>query len=511
MRKKSFVTLARISTFFFGLILLATASTTVLPQKAHALFGFSIVIDPTNLVQNTASAISNVAIAAKGYALDPLAWVLSKAVLQSVVKSTISSINHGPNGSPQFATNLPSLLQAVGDTAANQFISQLSTNGAIRSPFQTAVASYAQNQYLQSSGSNSFFSQNPFTLNRVSPNPTAFYNGDIVNGGGMSAWTSAWSHGPNNPFFASMLAASAVSGQVAGTQQVQTTELNWGQGFLASRGKCQTTTTGGATQQSTGLGALTRLTSLAANSSCLSSLIQSPGSTIKAVLDKSVGSGIDSLVNSHTLGEILTSILGQLINQAVGSGGIFGTTQPSGASAGTSGSSGSNYFSQTDSSQNAINAGLGNTFSSTITTQITSLQQFQSQWTTINTATLAANTALSASTCYPNAQNVITSTVQPVLQQAASSIAQATSGITALQNIQAQLPATTSASTQITSLSNATTAYTQLLQSGTLPTATDMAYAAAQSIDTGTTTPPSLFTEMNQFAQAAQTCTVTGT
>ena len=514
MRKNFFSSITRITTLLFGLVILVSASTTAFPQKAHAFLGVGdIVIDPTNLVQNTVSAVSDVATQLKGYALDPLAWVLSKAVLQSVVKSTITSINKGPNGSPQFATNLPALLQSVGDTAANQFVAQLASNGSISSPYQTSVASAVSNNYLQSSGSNGFFNQNPYTLNKVSQNPTAFYNGDLTNGGGMSAWMSAWSNPANNPFGATLLATDELNGEVSNAQSVQKTELNWGQGFLASRGPCPTTTTGASAQPTSGSNPLSSLTSLSPNSTCQSSPVQTQGSTIKAALDKSVGSGIDTLVGSHTLGEILTSILGQLVNQVVGPGGLFGTTQPSGATAatsgttGTSGAAGSTYFDQTDPSQNAINTGLGTTFASTISAQITSLQQFQAQWNTINGAALAADSALSASACFPNAQATITTVVQPVIAQAAAAISQANSGISALQSIQAQLPATTSASPQLTTLSNTTTAYTQLLQGNTLPTASDLAYAASQSLDNGTSTPPTVFSQMKQLATAAQTCT----
>ena len=406
--------------------------------------------------------------------LNPIAWALAKSVLQSVVKSTVSSVNKGPNGTPQFTTNLSATLQAVSDTQANSFISQLATNGAINSPYQTAVASAVGNNYLKSSGSNGFFNSNPFTLNQVSQNPTAFYSGAITQNGGLNAWESAWSNPANNPFGATELATNALGTQVTAAKQNQQAELNFGQGFASSRGKCTTTTTGGTTQKtttgSTGSPVASLLTSLSPNSTCQSSPIQTPGSTIKASLDKALGSGVDTLVSAHTFDEIVTSILGQLINQAVsGPGGLAGTTQPSGASAGTTGTTptaGSTYFDQTDPNQTTINSNLNTTFSNTIASQISSLQQFQTQWTTINGAAIAAKNALSTSTCYPNVSTTISGTVQPVINEAATSLAQAAAGITALQNIQNQVTAASqNSSNQASAMSNADTGIYKSCQS----------------------------------------------
>ena len=495
MSKNLFVT--RATSILLGILVLTSISVTALPQKADAQFG-GIVFDPTNLVQNTASAIANVSTNLKGYTLDPLAWMLAKTALQAVVKSTVNSVNSGPNGTPQFVTNLNSLLLSVGDTAANGFIQQLSSNGSIQSPFQTAVATAVGNNYLQSTGSNSYFNQNPFTLNQVSSNPTAFYNGDITNSGGLNAWMSAWENPQNNPFGAAQLASNALGAQVSNAQSVQKSELSYGQGFLSSRGKCTTTTTGGSTQ-STSVASL--VTSLSANSTCQSQSIQTPGSTIKASLDKALGSGIDTLVNAHTLDEIVSSVLTQMLNQVLGGSGLTGASQPSSTTGGTT------YFAQTDPSQTAANAALSSSFSSTITTQITQLQQFQTNWTTINNAALAAQTALNKATCEPSAQSTLTSTVQPVLTQAATELAQASAAITALQNIQNQA----NSAVTTTDISNATTAYTNLItppdgSASILPSATDISYAATQSIDTSgasSATPTSLLTQMNEIAASA--------
>ena len=542
--KFSFLKPSRIVSVFLSLILLVSVSMTIAPQKTDAFLGFGdIVNDPLNMIQTTVSAVSNYATKIKGYSLDPIAWMIAKATLQAIVKSTINSVNKGPNGSPQFVTNLNSTLLAVGDTAANSFLSQLSSNNSIKSPFQTAVASSLKTYYGKSTGSNSFFSQNPFTLGKSSPNPTTALNGGMftAQGGGLNAWMSAWSNPANNPFGASILAGDALSGQVTNAQSVQKTELNWGQGYLANRGKCPTTTTGATTQTAKGgtsatasassntVGSL--ITSLSANSTCQSSGIKTQGSTIKTGLDKSLGSGIDTLVSAHSFDEVVNALLGQLISQVVTTG-LSALSQPvtttsvvpatATTATTTAKTTYSSYFDQTDPSQTAVSISLGTNFSSTLSEQITSLQQFQSQWASINSAAQSAKAALSTASelCYPNAQSIITNTVQPVIDQAAQKQAQATAGITAIQKIQAELPSSTATTDQTAVLSKASSDYSCILSGNTadtsctvtavLPSASDITYAATQSTDTSanSSSNPSLLTQMNQLTQKAQLCAV---
>ena len=468
----------------------------VFVEKAHAQFAVAEI--GLNLFENTSTALNTILSHIKSYVLDPLAWVLSKSTLQSIVKSTISSVNKNGSGSPAYVTNLSSLLKSTGDTQANGFISQLQTNGSIKSPFQTAVATYTKNNYLQSTSNTGFFTQNAFTLGKVSPNPTMAYNGGIFTqqGGGFNAWMNAWGYQANNPYGASMLASEALGSQVASAQNQVVTEAGWGQGYLSQRPASSVTTTGGTSAKTTASNPL----SLSGIATDLTKSIQTPGSTIKASLEKATGSGIDTLVNAHTFNEIITSLLGQLINQIVSPGGLSGTTQPA--------SSGSTYFNQTDPSQAAINNNLTTSFTSTISDQITQVLQYQTSWTTINTAALTANTALSSSTCYPNAQGVIANIVQPVLSQASAALAKASAAIVALKKVQAELPPAISTANQATAISQVSTDYSNLVQGSTLPSATDISFAQAQSADnsTSTTTPPKLYTQMTQLTVAAQKC-----
>ncbi len=506
---------SKIISLFIGILLLT--SSVVFPQKARAQL---VVHDPLNYIENTLSAIGvgSTAISTnlsqvQMSLLNPIAWMLAKETLQSVVSSTINSVNRGPNGAPGFVTNLNVLMQQVGDTAANNFLAQLSSNSAISSPFQTVIASAIGNNYLRSTGAMGFFNSNPYTLNQIASNDRGFLSGNFSQGGFM-ALASAFSNPANNPYGAAELASEGLNSIVANAQNVQKQELNYGQGFLASRGTCNTSTTGGTTGQtassSKSTGSIkTILTSLSGNSTCQSSPIKTPGTVIKASLDKALGSGVDTLVNAHTFDEIIGSLLSQLVNQVFTAGGLAGISQPSTRTTPGNGTSATttttaSYFNQTDTSTSAVNAQLSASFSSTISQQITSLQEFQANWTKINNAALAANTALSACSNSPSAQSTITNTVQPVLQQAATELQQASSGITSLQGIQQQLTTASSSTDPTTALSNVSTAYTTEL--AVLPTASDISYAQSESIDTGANTPSSLYTQMMQIAKTGSSC-----
>jgi hypothetical protein len=512
---------SNIASVFLSIVILGSISITTFPPRVEAQFAGPaqpVVILETSpadldVIQNTITAfaapttalastntalfsgitsITSLEQLAKNTALDPIAWAVSKAVLQSVVNSTVNWINHGFNGAPGFVTNLPGTLQAVGDTAANSFISQLATNGSINSPFQTQVANAVSTNYLQSTGSGGFFAQNAFTLNQASPNPTAFLGGNFSQGG-WNAWMSAITSPQNNPYGAYQLASAGVSQQVASAQSTQKTELNYGQGFLSSRGNCPTTTTGKST---TGAGGAT---SLSANSTCQSMPIQTPGSIISGQLNKALGTGNDTLVSAHEVDELVSALLGQLTKAVIGpGGGLSGLSQSSPSTGNTT------YFAQTDPTQSAINTTLSSNFTTTIAGQLAGVQAFQADWNTINGAAQSALSALSSpGTCYPNPQNAITTVVQPVISQAATSLSQAASSITALQKVQAELPDPNSTADQTVALNQASSDYTAA--SAVVPSPAQLQSAQTNSVPDATTTPPSLLTQMNDII-ASSSC-----
>ncbi|MDR3547882.1 MAG: hypothetical protein P4M11_06410 [Candidatus Pacebacteria bacterium] len=527
----------RLQHALLALLIVASSlsGSLLLPQRAHAQL---VVHDPFNGIFNSLTSVSTAAEKVQGYVLNPLAWAVSKSVLQSIVNSTIKWVNSGFNGSPAFVTNLNKTLQNVGDTTANSFIKQLQTNGSIKSPFQTQVASAVSTNYLQSTASNGFFSKNPFTLGKASSNPTAFLTGGTsgFSQGGWDAWLSTSMNSANNPYGATLLANSAITSQVAGAQSQQSQEYLAGSGFASWRGNCQTSTTGQSTSGSassastcldnstpdaktglcsdgsypigtsvTNLTGSSNTTSLSGNSTCQSQNIITPGNAIAGLTSKSLGSGIDTLVNTHNFQEVLSSFLTQMVNQVLSSSGLFGTSQSSSSS---SSSSASSTSSSTASSTSTTSA-LLTSFSQTLSQQSSQLQTFANEWGTIEAAAQSAKAAVLASTCYPNAQTTVSAVIQPIITEATTEITNAQTSITELAKIQAEIPSTSTTTDTTTQVAQASSDYSTFLSSSTLPSDTDISYAATQSTDSGTSTPQTLLTEMNQITQAAKTCVVT--
>ncbi len=489
------------------------------PTQAQFIAPGTPVYDSLNYIINGITSGATVAMQTKGVTLDPLAWAVAKAALQAVVMSTVNWVNNGFNGSPAYVTNLNYTLLSVSNAAADSFIQQLSSNGAIRSPFQNLIAYSVANNYNRYANGG-YFASNPFTLGQVSSNPAAFLQGG--NGfqyGGWDAWLSTAMNPSNNPYGTAIQASNALNGNTADAVATQQVELNWAKGFLSWKGSCGATgsATSGAPQgtacttNDTCAGTLACIagrcaidqsldaTSLSTSDKCLSYNIQTPGTVIESQLEKSLGSGIDTLVSAHTFDELVNSVLSQMINQVVGNTGLFGLSQAMATTGNTA------YFNQSDPTQAATNASLSSQFSTTLTSELNGLNSYQSEWQTINNAALAAKNALLSSKCPVDNQATIDNTVQPVIDQSSTAISKASSLINSINSIQSTLSQSTAA-TATTDLSNASTANSVVTAS--LPSVSDTSYAAAQSV-TGNDAngSPTLISQMNQIAQQAQSCT----
>jgi hypothetical protein len=471
--------------FLMGM--LALTSTISFPQRAHA-FG-ALVHDPINYIVNGLTAASSVAEKVKGYSLDPIAWMVAKAALQSVVKSTINWINSGFNGSPAFVTDLQQKLLDVGDAQAHQFLGQLSTNLHIKSPFQGDVASAVGKAYFMATNKDAFFIQNPYDLDTYSPNSSAYLKGDFTQGG-LNALFAQIRNPANSSLGAAELARNALFSQVASQQDVLRADYQAGNGFISWRGSCKTP----------GPENDIRAT-LSTDDNCLAYNVQTPGSVIHDAATKAFGSGVDTLVSAHTFDEIVNSLLAQMLSKVASSAGLIGLSQSSASSGGRA------YFDQTDSSLTTVNSSLNADLAQIISKQVNDLQTYKNEWGTINSAAQAARAALSSSACSPNAQATIAAQVQPIIDQSTAAMSQADTASNSLNDILSSLKASGGDPTK--KLSSASDAYAKLLSSGTIPTNSDtlMQDAKAQSsTDPTADGSPSLVTQMNQLTQSAQTC-----
>ncbi len=325
-------------------------------KKAYAFLGIGdITLDPFNLVQNTISAIADPPTAVgtvvsatndtienvHQFGLRPLAWALSKSILQGITAQTVGWINSGFNGNPAYITNPDQFFLNVGDQTVS---TALGANGGLLSkictPFQPAIRLALVQQYLQQD-------QLPqqCSISQIVKN----YDGFIQNfeNGGWSSWFAITQSPGGNPYSAYILAQDELSKKLLAKTTVYQKQLDWGQGFLSYERcteKAPVVTTLGAdglptldrfgqskvaAGQGTGSDAFDAQGNL--NGNCLNSETVTPGSVINETLKKSLGSGIDQLNLVNDINQIVGALLVQGIKGVVGgiSGGLRGLSQSS--------------------------------------------------------------------------------------------------------------------------------------------------------------------------------------
>ncbi|MDE1966419.1 MAG: hypothetical protein KGI41_04235 [Patescibacteria group bacterium] len=486
-------TFKKIASSTLVLLFVAGGAFLAAPRPAHA---FWPVIDPTNLVQNTLTAIHAVSgCDIKVCVLDPIAWSVAKVLSQQLTGSIVHWINSGFNGGPAFITNLPQYLGNVSDNRVAQFFSMLGSN-SLNSPFQDQITQALQVQYQRGSAPNAFALQNQDTMPAGYVDSNGNY--DFMKGG-LSGWFEYTQNPQNNALGFTIGAQNALSDTVQSANDQALTEANWGQGFLSYRGKGSDCITPASTQNSDvtflvphinpdGSLSTTKepmtLPLTSGSGDCLGGSIQTPASILGPTLTKALGTGFDSLTAANSIGEIISSLVTNLLQNALSSG-------LSSLSQSTSGSGALDQQLQTSTSlggsaSSANTQGLMNAISS----EKNQVTQYQDNWQTIAAAANQAKTALqsaSASACVysgSSAANTLSTVVQPVIDQANQAFSKASAALADLNQLQTQI---TNAKSDI-DLNKAAADFQTLTANGVFPSADEIAYAAAQSLNNSDTT-----------------------
>ncbi len=480
-----------LASLVFGAMLVVSAGT---PQKAEAFLGFGdIVLDPANLVQTIINVYQEGEGIYKEFVLDPLAWVVGKQAAQSVVKSVITWAGNGFDGEPSFVTDLNSNMLRVGDTVAEDFLKQYMENNAVNSPYRDSIASSIRSDYYRSTGPGAFFNSNKYDLDQYSEDPAAFTSGDFTKGG-WTAWWAINSNPQNNPRGAYITAQGALDSSVQNAQNNRSEELDWGSGFLAYRGNCNSSGTGGTASapekktfadfyaalgdqypneeaarnafenlaalgpsDSSGSG---NAVSLSGNYDCLlNSTIQTQGATIKASVDKALGSGIDQLVSADEFNEIVGSLFSSLISSVMDEG-LSNVSKPSSSGRSTLGDA-------TDPGQ-LSGSSLGTSFAKTIDNQKKQVEGYKEDWEAINKAALETKAACGSRNTDADA----------IIQQSTQEIARAVEALAELDKLKAKTSSTSSS--DLTSLAGE---FDALQKSGTLPSPEEIAEARLNAMD----------------------------
>jgi len=495
------------------LLMLVTfgGSVVIAPRPAHAQLA---VLDAANLAVNTitsgATGLLSTAYQARkgpagtGLSLDTLGWTIGKIAIQMMTKSVVNWINSGFKGSPSFITNFSSFLTQVADVTAHSLISQIASNPAAKSPFQSQVAQSASAQYGLTSSQGGFLAQIKYTLSQVTgANDSAFLAGNFSQGG-WTAWYSATQFTANNPIGAKMVANAQVAAQVAAAQAQHTTQAGWGQGFLSW---CGDATGGGGGANEGG--------SCHTDDDCAGSLacvdppeghcavdptldgttaqtctnkdgsmgtIQTPGSVIQAQLNKTLGIQGDTLVTADEFNEVIGALLSQLVSQVLGGVGLSGVSS-------------TGYINQATDPSQILNAQASSTQNAdlvtSITTEAAAVQQYQTDLGVLLTTAQQAKVTGQACLIPP------TENIDQIISAIQAQQAEAAAAVSALQKIAADAAAAVAGagtglsiqSQGIQSITQVATEFQTFLASPTTPSNTDMtgAHAEAQVIQTGGT------------------------
>lgn len=480
-----------------GLALLVSIGSGAFARPVHAQL---VVADPTNLIQNTISALNSAAEYTLDYVLNTLAWQVGNLAIDSIVKSTVNWINSGFQGSPAFVTDLNQNLQGVGDAVARRFFDELSDQTIAITPFQDKVLDAVRLGYYLSTSPESFYTKNPYTLNQVSANDKAFLQGDFSQGG-WNAWFSTVMNPQNNMYGSQMLAEQALSNTVRNATSNRVQELSWNKGFLSWRGECKQykpnatqqetlTSLGSATTDAEGNIQVTtntqQVTSLKNEDNCVNYAIETPGSVIMESLNKTTFAGIDRLVSADQFNEIIGALLNQLVKKVLGGGegggGLRSISKPSAGG-------GSSFVDTATNGSASGAANVGPIFLATVARQQEFIAQYRAGWEKIRAAAETAKQRCNNTDADP--------TPDEVIARANAALVKASNAEAALDSIETQAQAASDAAgDRSAEMLTIATEYTNLTNSTTLPNSQELAEAQTQSLDTGDVEPGSLYSQM---------------
>ncbi len=436
--------------------------------------GPSLFTEKATLVESIISAVNSAADHTLEYVLNGLAWDVANLAIESMTQSVVNWINSGFQGSPAFVTDLNRNLRGVADAVASRFFEELANQEIATTPFQDRVLDGIRLAYYLRTSPESFYTRNPYTLGEVSPDSRAFLQGDFSQGG-FNAFYSAFMNPSNNPYGAQILANQALEDAVAGATGNRLEELSWNSGFLSWRGECISRGEG---------------VDLSGKEECLDYEVRTPGSVIVSQLNEHLASGINRTMLADEFNEIVAALLNQLAINVIGGGsggGLSGLSRPSSGGGG-------NYFQSTGGSGNTTN--VGSTFQQTVNSQREQLARFQASWERIRSAAEAARDRCGAEAGDPSAQEV--------LDRASNALVRAASGLTAIDELLADITAALAAGgNQSVALLEITNRYNTLMSSSTLPSANEVAEAQTESQDTGDAEPGSLYSQMVRLSNSS--------
>ncbi len=288
------------------IIFLVASGLLVAPRHTHAQWavfdGASIAKEAMNGVLSAGELAVTSGLSLKEYVLDGVAWMFAKSILREMTNDMIKDVATGhvnPNGrtGPGFITNLKSYGLKVGDRAEQKSIHYIQNNvqpeaTTYAKSVAKSVGKHVQNEYYKATSQKGFWSTHKETLSANVASTSDFFAGNWTDGG-WNGFNAIDANVNNNPYYIYQSAENSNNKQIATAKTNKKTLLSFGQGFLSNK--------------------------------------NTPGIVIKSQLNKSLGSGVASLVASDEIDEIVGSLAQGLVSKVVGGGGLTGVA---GAAAG---------------------------------------------------------------------------------------------------------------------------------------------------------------------------------
>lgn len=411
------------------------------PSTTNAQFGgTAFEVNPAVLAPLATVAAAQISNETRESILDGLAWTVAKVAIDSITRSTVNWINSGFNGSPAFVSDLKENLTYLGDAIAEDFFVRLdqniiaNTGFSIRTPFQDQLNQKLREEFYRTTSSYGL----DYTLDAYSENPKAYIDGNFSQGG-FDAFFALSQNQSNNPLGAYVQAQNRLWAEIGAAQQQRRQELDWGRGFLSFRGPCAVA--GQATD-------LSRAEKCAFNS------VRTPGSVIEDQLTTTLGSGVRQLELADNFNEIVGSLIGQLANQVLGSGGLSGVSNPS------SGGGRSYLERATDGSgQSASSVSLAQGALNNMDMERERLQEFERNLSQMRSIVIDAQARCTNST-----------EIAEELNRIDSALSRSNSALTELDRLSQQIEAAIENSrNDSTAVRRAVTAYEAFLSSASVP------------------------------------------
>jgi hypothetical protein len=494
----------KIARWMMIILMIFVVAGTMVPRPAQAQWAtFDALTESStwgDFATNISDTVTTNLMEIKEYILDGLAWALAKALVQSMVASTVNWINSGFQGSPSFLTNPEGYFADVGDQVTGNFISNTGILSNLCSPFSADL------RLALALGQAGYGSRYKCTLNSVIANVKnstvngmsiqGFMNGDFSQGG-WPAFISL-SEPQNNESSAYLQAHSDLLQQIGAKQSSINQQLTQGHGFLSFQSCTDVTASisggGSFAPQSLGLsndqyaqlqknvagtyntgnGTSIQQTADATGEHYKQCSTQTPGSVISASLNKSLGATQDSLVTADEIDEVIGALMNQLVSTIL-TGGLHSASQKSSGQT-------QSFIDQMSAEQNPVlqsqiqklvnNIGqyvAPATQDKAVLDQILGIyDDLKSFYVSLVAQCQSANSTSTAATV----QGILDSQVTPLLTPAQTKDDQAVSELALLANLQA-----TASSTDTTGLNQTAQQFTDMLQSGTVITALDVSNA----------------------------------